>query len=288
MAPDMKSARAARGQSKAALDARSALLRRKILDIVRHGRRGHIGSAFSIVEILRVLYDDILRTDPAHPDRHDRDRFILSKGHGCLALYVQLAERGFFPREALATFCEDGSLLGGHPQAGKVPGVEASTGSLGHGLPVGVGIALHGKLTGRDFRTVVLLGDGECNEGTVWEAALCAAKHRLERLTVLVDYNKLQCYGPTAEVLDLEPLAAKWRSFGFAVREVDGHDVTALRRVLRALPFAAGRPSAIICHTVKGRGIARCEGNPLWHHKSRITDAEFGELESELEAGCAL
>ena len=275
-----------RGVSRAALDARSAHLRRAILDVVRLSRRGHVGSAFSVVEILRVLYDDILRCDPARPDRHDRDRFILSKGHGCLALYVQLAERGFFPREALATFCEDGSLLGGHPQAGKVPGVEASTGSLGHGLPVGVGIALHGKLTGRDFRTVVLLGDGECNEGSVWEAALCAAKHRLERLAVLVDYNKMQCYASTAEVLDLEPFAAKWRSFGFAVREVDGHDVPALRRTLRAMPFAAGRPSAIICHTVKGRGIARCESNPLWHHKSRISDAEFGELETELEAGC--
>ncbi|MHB8834629.1 MAG: transketolase [Candidatus Methylomirabilia bacterium] len=276
-----------RGESRAALDARSAHLRREILGVVRHSRRGHVGSAFSIVEILRVLYDDILRVDPRHPERHDRDRFILSKGHGCLALYVQLAERGFFAREVLASFCEDGSLLGGHPQAGKVPGVEASTGSLGHGLPVGVGIALHGKLTGRDFRTVVLLGDGECNEGTVWEAALCAAKHSLERLTVLVDYNKLQCYGPTAEVLDLEPLAAKWRSFGFAVREVDGHDVRALRRVFRAMPFAAGRPAAIICHTVKGRGIARCEGNPQWHHKSRISDAEFEGLEAELAAGCA-
>jgi transketolase len=288
MAAEMTGKRGTRGVSRASLDARSLQLRRAILDVVRRGRRGHIGSAFSIVEVLRVLYEEFLRVDPAHPDRHDRDRFILSKGHGCLALYVQLAESGFFPRRELATFCEDGSLLGGHPQAGKVPGVEASTGSLGHGLPVGVGIALHGALTGRDFRTVVLLGDGECNEGTVWEAALCAAKHRLERLTVLVDYNKLQCYGPTAEVLDLEPLAAKWRSFGFAVREVDGHDVPALRRVLRALPFAADRPAAIICHTVKGRGIGRCENNPLWHHKSRITDAEFGELESELETGCAL
>jgi transketolase len=287
MTPAMSGRQATRGTSTAALDARSAHLRRMILDVVRRSRRGHVGSAFSIVEVLRALYDDILRVDPAHPDRHDRDRFILSKGHGCLALYVQLAERGFFPRAALASFCEDGSLLGGHPQAGKVPGVEASTGSLGHGLPVGVGIALHGRLTGRDFRTVVLLGDGECNEGSVWEAALCAAKHRLERLTVLVDYNKMQCYASTTEVLDLEPLAAKWRSFGFAVREVDGHDVRALRRVLRAAPFAAGHPSAVICHTVKGRGIARCEGNPQWHHKSRISDDELGELEGELEAGCA-
>lgn len=275
-----------KGKSTAALDARSVQLRRTILDIVRSSRRGHVGSAFSIVEILRVLYDDVLHIDPLRPDRHDRDRFILSKGHGCLALYVQLAERGFFPREQLATFCEEGSALGGHPQAGKLPGVEASTGSLGHGLPVGVGFALHGKLSGRDFRTVVLLGDGECDEGSVWEAALCAAKHRLERLTVLVDYNKMQCYAATAEVLDLEPLAAKWRSFNFGVREVDGHDRLALRRALRAAPFSPGRPSAIICHTVKGRGIARCEGNPDWHHKSRISDDELDGLETELEAGC--
>ena len=288
MAPARNGGKQTRGASRAALDARSAHLRREILGVVRRSRRGHVGSAFSIVEVLRVLYDDILRVDPARPDRHDRDRFILSKGHGCLALYVQLAERGFFPREALASFCEDGSLLGGHPQAGKVPGVEASTGSLGHGLPVGVGIALHGKLTGRDFRTVVLLGDGECDEGSVWEAALCAAKHRLERLTVLVDYNKMQCYASTAEVLDLEPLAAKWRSFGFAAREVDGHDVRALRRVLRAAPFAPGRPSAIVCHTVKGRGIARCESNADWHHKSRISDAALEGLETELAAGCGL
>jgi transketolase len=275
------------GTSTAPLDARSAQLRREILGVVRQSRRGHVASAFSIVEILRVLYDQILRVDPAHPDRHDRDRFILSKGHGCLALYVQLAERGFIPRAALASFCEDGAQLGGHPQAGKVPGVEASTGSLGHGLPVGVGFALHGRLSGRDFRTFVLLGDGECGEGSVWEAALCAAKHRLERLTVLVDYNKMQCYGPTSEVLELEPLAAKWRSFGFAVREVDGHSLPALRRALRAVPFAPGQPSAIICHTVKGRGIARCEGNPAWHHKSRMSDEELDSLETELEAGCA-
>lgn len=271
----------------AGLDARSVHLRREILRVVRSSRRGHLASAFSIVEILRVLYEDVLRADPRRPDRHDRDRFVLSKGHGCLALYVQLAERGYFPRAWLAAFCEEGSPLGGHPQAGKVPGVEASTGSLGHGLPLGVGFALHGVLSGRDFRTFVLLGDGECDEGSVWEAALCAAKHRLERLTVLVDYNKMQCYGATAEVLDLEPLAAKWRSFGFAVREVDGHSLRALRRALRAVPFVPGKPSALVCHTVKGRGIPRCETDAGWHHRSRIPDADLDALEDELEAGCA-
>jgi transketolase len=276
----------AKRQAGAGLDERSIALRREILHVVGHSRRGHIASAFSLVEILRVLYEEVLRLDPARPDWPDRDRFILSKGHGCLALYVALAERGFFPREHLATFCEAGSILGGHPQAGKVPGVEASTGSLGHGLPVGVGFALHGKMTKRDFRTVVLLGDGECDEGTVWEAAMAAGKHRLDRLAVMVDYNKMQCYAATAEVLDLEPFAAKWRSFGFAVREVDGHDVRALRRVLRALPFREGKPSAIICHTVKGKGIPGMEMNASWHHKSKISDEELESLRYEL--GCEL
>jgi transketolase len=275
-----------KGISTAPLDERSRHLRAEVLRILGHARRGHVASAFSLVEILRVLYDEILRVDPARPDWPDRDRFVLSKGHGCLALYVQLAEAGFFPREHLATFCASGSILGGHPQAGKVPGVEASTGSLGHGLPVGVGFALHGRLAQKDFRTFVLLGDGECDEGTVWEAALTAGKHRLDRLTALVDYNKMQCYAETAQVLDLEPFAAKWRAFGFAVREVDGHDRTALRRALRAVPFRAGSPSAIICHTIKGRGIPGIEMNAAWHHKSKLSDGELKSLACEL--GCEL
>jgi transketolase len=265
------------------LDARSVHLRREIIHAVERARRGHLNSAFSVVEILRLLYDEILRVDPANPLWPDRDRLILSKGHGCLALYVVLAEKGFFPREHLQTFCAHGSILGGHPQLGKVPGVEASTGSLGHGLPIGVGFALGGRLDGRDFRTYVVLGDGECDEGSVWEAAMCAGKHRLARLTVLVDYNKMQSYGPTAEVQDLEPFAAKWRSFGFAAREVDGHDLRALRRALAAAARETGKPTAIICHTIKGRGIRMLEGNLDWHHKSKISDADLARLVTELE-----
>jgi len=224
------------------IDSRSIELRKEILKVLGSARRGHLGSAFSIVEILRVLYDDVLRLDPANPGDPDRDRFILSKGHGCLALYVTLAERGFFPKEELARFCGHGAMLGGHPEFGKIPGVEASTGSLGHGLSIGVGMAMYGTLEKKDFRTFVLLGDGECNEGSVWEAAMCAAKHGLNRLTALVDYNKMQCYSSTREVLDLEPFAKKWESFGFDTHEVDGHDVEALRICWRGGPWTGRNP----------------------------------------------
>lgn len=271
------------GSDAAGLDSRSMALRKEIVRMLSHSRRGHLGAAFSLVEILRVLYDDVLRCDPARPDWPDRDRFILSKGHGCLALYVLLAEKGFFPRDELDRFCKHDGLLGGHPDARKIPGVETSTGSLGHGLPVGLGMALHARMAKRDHRIFVVMGDGECNEGSVWEAAMSAGKHRLQQLTALIDYNKLQSYGPTAEVQDLEPFADKWRSFGFSVREVDGHDVFALRAALSALPFEKGRPNAVICHTVKGKGVPLTEGNLAWHHKSKISDEELRLLYDGIE-----
>ena len=265
------------------LDQRSKSLRRDILYVLEQARRGHLGAAFSLIEILRVLYDDVLHVDPANPSWPERDRFILSKGHGCLGLYVLLAEKGFFPPEELPRFCSFGALLGGHPES-KIPGVETSTGSLGHGLSVGVGCALAARLDGKSWRTFVLVGDGESNEGSIWEAALGASKHRLSSLTVLVDYNRFQSYGPSAEIQDLEPLADKWRAFGFGVREVDGHDVEELRTVLAALPVDADRPTAIVCHTVKGKGIRSTENNPSWHHKSRIDAAEMQALLAELGA----
>jgi transketolase len=243
--------------------------------------RGHLGSAFSLVEMLRVLYDDILRFDPARPQWAERDRMILSKGHGCLALYAILADKGFFPREELARFCKPDGILGGHPEFGKVPGVEASTGSLGHGLSLGVGRAL--ALRGSGHRVFVLDSDGECNEGSLWEAALSAAKHRLDHLTVLVDYNHMQSYGTTREVLDLEPLADKWRAFGFATEEIDGHDVRALRHALGRVPFSAGRPSVLICHTVKGKGVPFLEGNAAWHHRNKVTPEELAALLAPLQ-----
>jgi transketolase len=262
-------------QASPPLDARSIALRTTIVRALEAGQRGHVGASFSLVEILRVLYDDVLRYDANKPAWADRDRFILSKGHGCLALYALLADKKFFPEAELLKFCKADGLLGGHPEH-HIPGVEASTGSLGHGMSIGLGMALNGRIARSAYRTFVVIGDGESNEGSIWEAALTAGKHRISSFTVLTDYNKHQSYGSTAEVQNLEPLADKWRAFGFAVADVDGHDVGALRAVLTQLPLDADKPSAVICHTVKGKGVPEAENNMLWHHKSRVepTDVE--------------
>lgn len=264
------------------LDERSKHLRRLIVRGLDGGGRGHIGSSMSLVEMLRVLYDDVLRYRPHEPKWDGRDRFILSKGHGCLAQYALLADKGFIPVETLDTFCRRDSILGGHPEAGKIPGVEASTGALGHGLSVGLGMALAARMQKRDARVFVVTGDGEINEGSIWEAAMCAGKHKLANLTVLVDYNKVQSAGPTREIQDLEPLLDKWRAFGFAAAEVDGHDVTALRSLLRRLPLAADRPSAVICHTVKGKGLPFAENDANWHHKSKVTPEMVADMTAAL------
>lgn len=271
------------GVASAGLDQRARELRKTIVRTMGAGGRGHFGSAFSILEILRVLYDDVLRYDPKNPKWPGRDRFILSKGHGCLALYAVLADKGFFPTEELSKFCRKDGLLGGHPEV-RIPGVEASTGSLGHGFSIGVGFALNAKLDRGAHRTFVVIGDGESNEGAIWEAALCARKHRLDNLTVIVDYNKQQSYGPTADVLDLEPLREKWESFGFAVAEVDGHSVEELRAVFAKLPLDPPKPNAVICHTIKGKGIPFTENNMTWHHKAKIAEGEIESLLSALEA----
>jgi len=264
-----------------ALDSRSKHLRSLVIDGLSAGR-GHVGSSLSIIEIIRVLYDDVLSVRPREPKWPDRDRFILSKGHGCLGLYAVLADHGFFPAAELKRFCKPGALLGGHVDA-HIPGIEASTGALGHGLPIGVGAALAARMRGRPSRVFVVTGDGELDEGSIWEAALSAAKHGLDNLTVVVDYNKLQSYGRIDDVMPLEPLADKWKAFGFAVREVDGHDVSALRDVFQALPFAPGKPNAIIAHTLKGRGISFAELDATWHHKSTVDEAMIMRLRSDLE-----
>jgi transketolase len=265
------------------LDERSKYLRKLVVRALEGGERGHVGSSMSLIEIMRVLYDDILRYRSKEPQWHERDRMILSKGHGCIALYVILADKGFIPLETLDTFCRRDSILGGHPEAGKVPGVEASTGALGHGLSIGVGMALAARIQKRDSRVIVVMGDGEINEGSVWEAAMCAGKHRLSNLTAVIDYNKIQSAGPTREIQDLEPLLDKWRAFNFATIDVDGHDVEALRNVFRNLPLAQDRPTAIICHTVKGKGISFAENDANWHHKSKIAKDLIAKLYGALE-----
>jgi len=264
------------------LDAKSIELRKTIVQMLQASRQGHLGSAFSLVEILRVLYDDVLFYNPKNSQSSCRDRFILSKGHGCLALYVILAEKEFFPMSELWKFCRDEGILGGHPDH-KVPGVEVSTGSLGHGLSIGIGFALNARHEKDFYHTFVVIGDGECNEGSIWEAAMCASKHKLDDLTVIVDHNKQQSYDTTFKIQNLEPFVDKWKSFGFAVAEVDGHSVKELRSVLLNLPLESGKPSVIICHTIKGKGIEFIEGNLDWHHKSRITDEEIQSLFAALE-----
>ena len=267
-----------------ALDRRSRDLRRLVVRGLAGGGRGHLGSALSAIEILRVLYDDVMAHQPDEAEWPERDRCLLSKGHGCLAQYALLADHGYFPMAEMDRFCRFEGILGGHPDAGKVPGIEASTGALGHGPSIAVGMAVAAKLQGAAHRVFAVTGDGEINEGSVWEAAMTAGKYQLDNLTIIVDYNKLQSYGPNEEVQDLEPLTSKWESFGFAVRNVDGHDVEALRRTLGALTLATGRPNAVIAHTVKGRGIAYAENEPAWHHKSKLTDAEVKEMLQAIEA----
>jgi transketolase len=265
-----------------ALDERSLALRRRLIDVLASARRGHLGSAFSVLEIVRVLFDHVLRYDPKNPRWDGRDRFILSKGHGCLAHYALLAEKGFFPEEELDRFCEFGSLLGGHPEYG-IPGVEASTGSLGHGLPIAVGMAVAARMDKKTHKVIAVLGDGECEEGSVWEAAMCAAKYRLSNLTAIVDRNVFQCYGSTEEVSGLEPFAEKWRSFGWTVRECDGHDPVALRSALEHLPFDGDRPGVLLARTIKGKGVPFIECNPDWHHQSKVSDEDLARLREGLQ-----
>ena len=266
------------------LDERALHLRRLMVRMLKGGGRGHIGSTLSLIEILRVLYDHVLRYDPREPKLKERDRCILSKGHGCIALYAILADKGFFPLEELDRFCRVDGILGGHPEAGKIPGVEASTGALGHGLSIGVGMSLAARMERRDSRVFVVMGDGEINEGSVWEAAMCAGKHKLSNLTAVIDYNKVQSAGFTRDIQDLEPLADKWRAFNFAVTEVDGHDVNALRDVFARVPLDAKKPSVVICHTVKGKGLGFAENDAKWHHQSSIKPDVFEKMDTAFKA----
>ncbi len=257
-------------------------IRADALRMVHQARASHIGSCLSMADLLAALYAEILHIDPARPDWPDRDRFILSKGHAAAAVYAALAERGFFPREWLKTYGQDGTPLAGHVTRHGVPGVEFSTGSLGHGLALGCGVALAAQADGRPWRAFVLLSDGECDEGSIWEAALFAGHHRLDRLVAIVDYNKIQSFGSVKEVLDLEPFADKWRAFGWAVREIDGHDPAQILAALGAAPFAAGKPSLVLAHTIKGKGVRFMENLLAWHYKSP-DDAQLAAALEEVE-----
>jgi transketolase len=257
-------------------------VRRHALSMTRAGKSSHVASVLSMADIIAVLYGRILRVDPTWPGRPDRDRFVLSKGHAGAGVYAALAERGFFPAEQLATHCQDGSKLSGHVSHKGIPGVELSTGSLGHGLSVAAGMALAGKLDGGEQRVFVVQSDGECDEGSVWEAVLFASHHRLDNLTVIIDYNKLQSLAPVADTLALEPFVDKWRAFGWAVAEVDGHDHAALAELLQRVPLEPGRPSAVIAHTTKGKGVSFMENTVLWHYRSP-QGGEFELAMKELE-----
>jgi len=245
------------------------------------GKSSHVGSVLSIADILAVLYGQVLRVNPRQPRWPGRDRFILSKGHGGAGVYAALAERGFFPMEMLKTHHQNGSTLSGHVSHKDLPGVELSTGSLGHGLGVGVGMAYSAMLDGSSHRVFVVMSDGECDEGSNWEAIQFAGHHRLSNLIAVVDYNKIQSLASTDETLTLEPFADKWRAFNWSVREVDGHGIKALCEAFGDLPFVADRPSVIIAHTVKGKGVSFMEHQVLWHYRSPQGD-EFSAALHEL------
>ena len=242
-------------------------LRFRLVQMSHRAGTPHLGSALSCVDILVALYWTVLRLDAARPGDPDRDRFILSKGHAATALYATLARRGFFPEAWLDLFAQPGSPLAEQPAPRCAPGVELATGSLGHGLPVGVGMALAARLQKRDYRAYVCLSDGECNEGTVWEAALFAPAQRLDRLAVIVDYNKWQATGRSDEIMALRSLREKWAAFGWSASEVDGHDIAALSRVLGKVPDGSGKPVAVIAHTVKGKGVSFMEDDNNWHYR---------------------
>lgn len=257
-------------------------IRRRALEMVTRARASHIGSALSIADIIAVLYGRTLRVDPAAPKNPERDRFILSKGHACVAVYAALAETGFIDPALLETYGTDGSLLMAHISH-KVPGAEFSTGALGHGLPFGTGKALAAKRRGKDWRTLVLTSDGEWGEGSNWEAALFAAHHQLDNLLCIIDYNKLQSLTTVEDTLRLEPLHSKFEAFGWAVREVDGHDHDALSIALDACSWPSNKPAMLIAHTLKGKGVSFMENRVEWHYRNPTPEL-LAQALAEIEA----
>jgi transketolase len=272
-----------RTESVRLLQEKANIIRKHVVRMIGKAGSGHVGPALGCADVVSALYFSVLRLDPKNPEWAERDRFILSKGHACTVQYAALAERGFFPVEALDTFCQLDSIFGGHPDMRKVPGVEASTGSLGHGLPIGVGMAVAGKVDGRTSRVFVLLSDGENDEGSVWEAAMAASHYRLDNLVAIIDRNRLQCDGRTEDVMNPEPLAEKWKSFGWLVQEIDGHNTEEILRSLDAATSGRGQPAAIIANTLKGKGVSFMENRAEWHYRAlsaREAAQALGELET--------
>ena len=258
-------------------------LRAHALRMTHKSRASHIGSCLSMADILAVLYGTVMGFDPARPDAPDRDRLIVSKGHAAAVVYAALAESGFFPVAELETYTADGGRLAGHVTT-NAPGVELSTGSLGHGLPVAAGMALAAQRAGAAWRSFCIVSDGELDEGSNWEAIQFAQHFRIDKLVAIVDYNKIQSFGSVAEISELHPLADKFRAFNWGVHEIDGHDHDALKAALRAAPPVPGRPTVVIAHTIKGKGVSFMEGQLAWHYKSP-GQAELATALAELGAG---
>lgn len=259
-------------------------IRLSAMTMTHHARLGHTGGDLSSADILAVLYlGGVLQVDPAQPNWPQRDRFVLSKGHCSGAFYSTMAARGFFPLAQLRTYMDPLSMLNGHPDRNKLPGVEANTGPLGHGLPIAVGMALAARMRKESWRVFVLTGDGELQEGSNWEAAMTAQHYGLDHLTVIVDRNRIQQGDFTESTIRMEPLAARWSAFGFAVQEIGGHDTAALLARFSQLPIQSGKPSCIIANTVKGKGVSFAENQPAWHH-GVPSDEQLAAAARELDA----
>jgi len=256
-------------------------LRRHVINMISTAGSGHPGGSLSAADIVTALYFDIMKHNPASPHWPDRDRFILSKGHAAPVLYAALAECGYFPLDWLTTLRKTGTCLQGHTDSTLTPGVDVSAGSLGQGLSIGIGMSLAARLNNRDYRTYVLLGDGECDEGQIWEAAMFAPNYKLDNLTAIVDFNTLQLDGRTRDIMDLEPFMAKWVAFKWEVIEINGHDMQQIIDAVRQAESAKGKPTVIIAHTIKGKGVSFMENNVDWHGKApnkSETDIALKEL----------
>ena len=257
-------------------------IRLSAMFMTHHAKLGHTGGDLSAADILACLYlGRVLRLNPDEPRWALRDRFVMSKGHCSGAFYSTLAQRGFFPVEQLKTFMDPLSMLNGHPDRNKLPGVEANTGPLGHGLPISVGMALAARMRNEPWRVFVLVGDGELQEGSNWEAAMCAQQYNLDNLIVIVDRNRIQQGDFTENTIRMEPLSERWTAFGFAVKEIDGHDHQALLDAFASVPLEKGRPSCFIANTIKGKGVSFAEGKPAWHH-GVPTKEQLGIAQREL------